>query len=275
MEQKEIAYFNNLLLDNIEVPIDITLVSTPKEVSTPSLLHNSPSENLGNTKTSSSNKPHIAKIENYIDQKFDQAALKHLKFQILTEIKNDLNNKNTSIIKNGIQSPQNSDYDLIRELRSHIQTLQSEVHFLREELKEKPVLLRLLIITSHNQRNKSSEKTPENPVSNFTSKENSNFIEEHVPPVKDDVTDLCIDDTATKSDNTEKEKQFEKKKESSTEREEHGITTEEKSEIVIPQPVFIYYHTHIPTGLETTHHGQTHPKSNHPNSQKNGEKVPL
>ena len=80
MEQKEIAYFNNLLLDNIEVPIDITLVSTPKKVSTQSLLHSSPSENLRNTKTSSSDKSHIAKIENYIDHKFDQAALKHLKF---------------------------------------------------------------------------------------------------------------------------------------------------------------------------------------------------
>ena len=99
MEQKEIAYFNNLLLDNIELPIDITLVSTPKEVSTPSLLHNSPSENLRNTKTSSSDKSHIAKIENYIDQKFDQAALKYLKFQILTEIKNDLNKNNTNIKK--------------------------------------------------------------------------------------------------------------------------------------------------------------------------------
>ena len=45
MEQKETAYFNNLLLDNIELPIDITLVSTPKEVSTPWLLNNSISEN--------------------------------------------------------------------------------------------------------------------------------------------------------------------------------------------------------------------------------------
>ena len=80
MEQKEIAYFNNLLLDNIELPIDITLVSTPKEVSTLSLSNNSPSENLQNTKTSFS-KSHIAKIENYIDQKFDQAALKHQNFK--------------------------------------------------------------------------------------------------------------------------------------------------------------------------------------------------
>ena len=76
MEQNETAYFNNLLLDNIELPTDITLVSTPKEVSTPSLLNNSPSESLRNIKTSSSDKSHFAKIENYIDEKFDQAALK-------------------------------------------------------------------------------------------------------------------------------------------------------------------------------------------------------
>ena len=130
-------------------------------------------------------------------------------------------------------------------------------------------MLRSLIITSNIQRNESSEKTPENLVPNFPSKENSNYIKEHVPPIKDDVTDFCRDGTATKSDNTEKEKQFEKKDqfkqktlaESNTEREEHGITTEEKSEIVIPQSVLA--------------HSQTHPKSNHSNSQKNGEKVPL
>ena len=68
---------------------------------------------------------------------------------------------------------------------------------------------------------------------------------------------------------TQKKKQFKKKDqfkqktlvEISTGREEHGITTEEKSEIVIPQSVLA--------------HSQTHPKSNHSNSQKNGEKVPL
>ena len=109
-------------------------------------------------------------------------------------------------------------------------------------------------------------------------KENSNDIKENVPPIKYDVTDFCIDGTAIKSDTTKKEKQFKKKDqfkqktmaESNTEREEQGIATEEKSEIVIPQPVFA--HTHIPTRLETAHHGQTHPKSNHLNSQKNGEK---
>ena len=37
------------------------------------------------------------------------------------------------ILKNGIQNPWNNDYDILGELSSHIQTLQSEVHFLREE----------------------------------------------------------------------------------------------------------------------------------------------
>ena len=74
MEQKETAYFNNLLLDNNDLPTDTTLASTLKEVSTPSLLNNSPSESLQNTKTSSSDKSHVAKIENYIGQKLDQAT---------------------------------------------------------------------------------------------------------------------------------------------------------------------------------------------------------
>ena len=46
MEQKETANYNNLLLNNL--PFDITLSSTPKEVSTSSLLNNSPSKSLHN-----------------------------------------------------------------------------------------------------------------------------------------------------------------------------------------------------------------------------------
>ena len=84
--------------------------------------------------------------------------------------------------------------------------LESEVHFLREELKGKSVFLWSLIIATNNQKNKSSEKTPENGFPNFPSKEYSNDIKEHVPPTKDDVTAFWIDDTAIKTDNTEKEK---------------------------------------------------------------------
>ena len=69
--------------------------------------------------------------------------------------------------------PRNNDYDLIRELRSHIQTLQIEVHFLREEIKKESVLLRSSIITNNNQRNKTSDKTTENPTRILPLKENN------------------------------------------------------------------------------------------------------
>ena len=96
---KETAYYNDLLLHNIELPNDITLVSLQKEVRTPSPLNNSPSENLQNTKSYSSDKSHTAKIKRYINQKFDQAAWKYLKYPILTEIKNHLDKNNTNIKK--------------------------------------------------------------------------------------------------------------------------------------------------------------------------------
>ena len=78
------------------------------------------------------------------------------------------------------------------------------MHFLREELKEKSLLLRSLIITSNNQRNKSSDKIPEKKAPTFPSKENNNDTREHVPSKKDDVIGFCIDDTAIKSDIIEK-----------------------------------------------------------------------
>ena len=135
-------------------------------------------------------------MENYIDQKFDKAALKHLKFQILEKIKNDIGKMNTNVKKKGIQSPRNND-DEIQSPRNNDDDL------IRE--------LRSLIITSNNQKNKSWEEAPENPVPSFPLKENSNDIKRHVPPIKDDVTDFGIDGTAIESDNTEKEKQLEKK----------------------------------------------------------------
>ena len=91
-EIKKTAHYNNFLLSNISLPIDITLVSTPNEVSTPSLLI---TEALHKTNTFSSDKSRIAKIENYIDQ----TVLNHLKSQILTEIENELDINNTNIEK--------------------------------------------------------------------------------------------------------------------------------------------------------------------------------
>ena len=79
------------------------------------------SEVLHKTNTFSSDKSHISKIGNYIDQ----TALNHLKSQFLAEIKNELSTNNANIVKNGIQNAQNKNHDLIKELGLHIQNLQS------------------------------------------------------------------------------------------------------------------------------------------------------
>ena len=44
---------------------------------------------------------------------------------------------------------------MITELRDHIQTLEKEVYFLREKLKEKSFLLRSLITAKQNAKNSS------------------------------------------------------------------------------------------------------------------------
>ena len=69
--------------------------------------------------------------------------------------------------------------------------------------RKKSVLLRSLIIND-NRRNKTANKTLENPNPTFQSKENNIDTKEHVSSMKDDVIDFCADDTAIKNDTTEK-----------------------------------------------------------------------
>ena len=94
------------------------------------------------------NNSHITKIENYINKKYDQIALEHLKSQIVKEIKHEFTNNDTNDFNN--KGSQKDASDVITELHAHIQTLESEVYFLREELKEKSFLLRSLITDKHN-----------------------------------------------------------------------------------------------------------------------------
>ena len=93
------------------------------------------------------NNSHITQIENYI-KKYDQIALEHLKSQIVKEIKHEFTNNNTNDLNN--KGSQKDASDVITEFHAHIQTLESEVYFLREELKEKSFLLRSLITDKHN-----------------------------------------------------------------------------------------------------------------------------
>ena len=99
MEQKQATNYDNLLLDNINtpLPIDITLSTTPKQLcnSTPSLLKNHQSEVL-DKENSPINNSHITKIENYINKKYDQIALEHLKSQTVKEIKHEFTNNDTN-----------------------------------------------------------------------------------------------------------------------------------------------------------------------------------
>ena len=92
MEQKQAANYDNLLLDHLStsIPIDITLSTTPKMLrnSTPSLLKNHQSE-ISYKENSPTNNFHITKIEDYINKKYDQIALQHLKSQIVKEIKRE------------------------------------------------------------------------------------------------------------------------------------------------------------------------------------------
>ena len=76
-------------------------------------------------------KTSINSIENYINNKYDEIALSHLKQSILSEVHATINGKTISIPKT----------DKVTYLQSHIDTLMSELYFLREELKEKNNLI--------------------------------------------------------------------------------------------------------------------------------------
>ena len=87
-------------------------------------------------------------MEKYISQKYDQVALDHLKNQIIEELtKGYESNKNKTIDK----SPNT---DIISTLRSQIVTLESEIYFLRGELKEKNTLIKTLVLPYTSKKNK-------------------------------------------------------------------------------------------------------------------------
>ena len=80
-------------------------------------------------------KTSINSIENYINNKYDKIALSHLKQSILSEVHTTINEKIISIPKT----------DEVTYLQNHIDTLISELHLLREELKEKINLIKILL----------------------------------------------------------------------------------------------------------------------------------
>ena len=69
--------FNNILLDNIETPINITF-STPSQVVSNSTKKHS-------SKNGKHDDSHVLKIEKYIKDKYDEVALDHLRQKITEE----------------------------------------------------------------------------------------------------------------------------------------------------------------------------------------------
>ena len=76
------------------------------------------------------------KLENFIDEKYDQVAIKYLKEKILNEVKQQFSPSNQGDKINA---------ELVKSWRKQMENLQSEICFLLEEMKEKNTLLRMII----------------------------------------------------------------------------------------------------------------------------------
>ena len=78
---------------------------------------------------------HIEKNESYTKEKFDEVAKKHLKQKILADLKEQYQPSTTDHL----------DCSVINSLKDHRKSLESEIQFLRKEIKEKNTLISSLI----------------------------------------------------------------------------------------------------------------------------------
>ena len=117
------SYYNNLLLENLDNSIPVV-----RTTETP--IRPIPEKNA--SKSSSSG---ISTLEKFIDRKYDEAALNQLKQELLSEIKQH------------IDKMENNNYlsDYIKSLHDQIQSLKSEVVFLRTELSGKNETINILV----------------------------------------------------------------------------------------------------------------------------------
>ena len=125
MKDNKANSFQNILLDHIDMPINISLLSTPKTL-------NSNSDLIVNKENTSANDSRVTKIEEYLNQQFNHAAFVPMKNQIMKEV-----SKECEDYRREIRRSSEGAYEVISSLRSQIETLQSEVYFLRNKIKEK------------------------------------------------------------------------------------------------------------------------------------------
>ena len=118
----------------MEIPT-INYLSTPSKSQCNDNTFNEFNGSTNSKIVSQNNDSHIEKIESYIKEKFDEVAINHLKQNILADLKE--------------QYPPNTTYHLdssvMNSLKDHIKSLESEIQFLRKEIKEKNSLISSLI----------------------------------------------------------------------------------------------------------------------------------
>ena len=180
MELNESAKLRNILRDHYETPINVTL-------STPSQLKNHYNGTDSN-KCSAADSSHIKKMEDYITEKYDEITFDHLRSKILKEVTHKFEEQLnlTKFNRPSISEP-------IGLLKSHIETLESEVYFLRDELREKNVIIKSLM-TSVFWSSKTSQHTkpPNDAYSNLGNKKNNKSVLNE-PPEKDPTVDFHVE----------------------------------------------------------------------------------
>ena len=136
MGEENESFYDNLILESIrnneEIPI-CRIENTPETplIGSPTYL---PSENIVNTSENMVNVRPLSvdnsrtKLENYIDKKYNQVAIKYLKEKILIEVKQKFSPS---------YQEDKTNAELVKSLREQIENLQSEISFLREGMKEK------------------------------------------------------------------------------------------------------------------------------------------
>ena len=93
MEDNKANSFQNILLDNIDMPINISLLSTTKPL-------NSNFGLIVDRENTPANDSHVTKIEEYLNQQYDHPAFVHLKYQIMKEVSKERENYRREIKRN-------------------------------------------------------------------------------------------------------------------------------------------------------------------------------
>ena len=125
--------FNEITLKSQSTPV---IESTTNKLSHTEDTSNRYTNSKSQFKQPKINNSTISKLENYVDQKFDEAAMKHLKENIMSDIKYKFSD---------VPKAKDCSQLLIDSLKDQINSFQNEIRFLREELKVKNHLLEITI----------------------------------------------------------------------------------------------------------------------------------